>query len=205
MNTYAVDRRRGASGLITLLVLLAACTTDPGNSSGAPGINGSPAPTPPARDGAGGVVPMQPFDGGEYTWRSTGVTMRTFVLKIEPWGKRDDFCGNGSCGVADPDDTRFVLKYEIIVPPAYPGPFDPLHCPGSMHVASGNDDEAFGSVAGDNARGLSEDIFPGRTKFGVKEYYIEKAYVDGDFYVESTCGDPANAEIAYFGGKTRRG
>jgi hypothetical protein len=48
---------------------------------------------------------------------------------------------------------------------------------------------------------LEGKIFPGATKFGVDEYYIEKAYADKEFYLESYCGDPDGyEESAYFAG-----
>jgi hypothetical protein len=31
--------------------------------------------------------------------------MKTQVIRIEPSGKKDDYCGDGSCGVSNPDDT----------------------------------------------------------------------------------------------------
>lgn len=127
--------------------------------------------------------------------------MRTSVFLVEPWGSRDDFCGDGSCGVADLDDTRFVLNYEISLPATASTPLDPSSCPGDLHVESGNDAEALSGVAGQHARPLDESILPGRTKFGVDEYCVEKAYVNQTFYIESVCGDPAGAEVAYFQGK----
>jgi hypothetical protein len=142
-----------------------------------------------------------PLDGGSFTWDSTGVTMTMSVEKVEPWGKKDDFCGDGSCGIANPDDTRFVLKYEVTVPAEYSEPFDPYACPGELHSTSGADDEALGSVSGDNSVALGGKVFPGETKFGVDEYYIEKAYADSDFYIESSCGtNDEDYTSAYFVG-----
>lgn len=141
-----------------------------------------------------------PLDGGTYTWAS-GVTMAFSVQRVEPWGSKDDFCGDGSCGIANPDDTRFVLKYEVSVPDTLSAPFDPSSCPGDLHVISGNDDEALSGVAGDFSKSLDGKIFPGQTKFGVEEYYVEKAYAKEDFYIESTCGDTDySGESAYFVG-----
>lgn len=141
-----------------------------------------------------------PLDGGTYTW-SNGITLALSVERVEKWGTTDDFCGDGSCGVANPEDTRFVLKYEVSVPEDYPEPFDPSGCPGQLHSTSGSDDEALSGVAGDYYRDLGGKIFPGGSKFGVNEYYIEKAYADGEFYIESSCGDADySGESAYFVG-----
>lgn len=155
--------------------------------------------TDPAEEEGGGFESL-PLDGGSYTWDS-GITLKMSVERVEPWGATDDFCGDGSCGVANPDDTRFVLKYEVTVPETYSEPFDPMGCPGQLHATSGSDDEALSPVAGDHYRELGGKIFPGSTKFGVDEYYIEKAYADQEFYIESSCGDPGfSGETAYFVG-----
>ena len=163
-------------------------------------------------DGHDGGVPSEPeesldqfqtlpLDGGSYTW-DNGIGMKLSVERVEPWGDTDDFCGDGSCGIANRDDTRLVLKYEVSVPESYySGPFDPYDCPGELHVSTGSDEEAFSGVAGDYDRELGGKIFPGSTKFGIDEYYIEKAYADEEFYIESTCGDPDfSGESAYFVG-----
>jgi hypothetical protein len=142
-----------------------------------------------------------PLDGGSYTWAS-GVQLRLSVERVEPWGSTSDFCGDGSCGVANPDDTRFVFKYEVTVPEDFPAPFESYSCPGQLQVATGNDDEALSGVLGDYYRDLGGTVFPGSTKFGIEEYYIEKAYVGEEFYIESTCGDvDYTGETAYFVGK----
>jgi hypothetical protein len=132
----------------------------------------------------------QPLDGGTYTWEN-GITQTLSVERVELWGgnKPDDFCGDGSCGVADPDDTRLVLRYDVSVPADFSEPFDPYSCPGGLHVTSGNDDEAFSQIAGDFDQELGGKILPGSSKFGVNEYYIEKAYAGAEFYIESSCGD----------------
>lgn len=145
-----------------------------------------------------------PFDGGEYTWKS-GVTMKVTVEKSERWGRTDDFCGDGSCGVAEPGDTRFAMKYEVTVPPDFEGSFEPYSCPGQLHVESGNDEEAYIDVAGQNAKYLDGTIRPGATKFGVVEYAIKKASAGEEFYIESSCGDPEGSEIAFFGGNVSAG
>ena len=75
--------------------------------------------------------PTLPLDGGTYTW-SSGVTMTLEVVKKEPWGSTDDYCGDGSCGVSNPDDLRWVLHYEVSVPKDMPAPFDPMSCPGEL-------------------------------------------------------------------------
>lgn len=148
----------------------------------------------------GGRFDPQPFDGGTYTW-SSGVTMRTSVELVEKWGKVDDFCGDGSCGVANRDDTRFVFRYEVTVPDTLRKPLEGYSCPGELHVAAGNDQEALSGVYGDYERSIGDTILPGATKFGVAEYYIERDYVDGEFYLESSCGDPTySGETAFFNG-----
>ena len=142
-----------------------------------------------------------PMDGGSYTWAS-GVTMKLTVDRVEPWGRKDDFCGDGSCGIANPDDTRVVLKYEVTVPSDASEPFDAFSCPGLMYPTSGNDDDALGSAYGDFAKPIEGKIFPGSTKTGFDEYYVEKAYADQEFYIESSCGDvDFTGETAYFVGQ----
>lgn len=149
-------------------------------------------------------VKTQPFDGGSYTWKS-GIRMDTKVEKVEPWGgTSDDFCGDGSCGIADPDDTRFVLRYTVTVPDDFEGKFDPYSCPGEFEPMNGNSDEAGSGVAGDYSRSLGDVILPGTTKFGVTEQYIEKAYAKETFYILSTCGDPEGMETAHFEGKIKQ-
>ena len=148
-----------------------------------------------------GEQAAEPFDGGTYTWKS-GIRMDTKVEKVEPWGgASDDFCGDGSCGVADPDDTRFVLRYTVTVPKDFAGKFEPYSCPGDLEPMNGNADEALSGVMGDDYRSLDELILPGATKFGVGEYYIEKAYATETFYIQSTCGDPDGMESVRFEGK----
>jgi hypothetical protein len=173
----------------------AASSGDDGEDSGEPEDEGD------GSDDGEGSFESLPLDGGSFTWDSTRITMTLSVERVEPWGKKDDFCGDGSCGVADPDDTRFVLKYEVAVPADYPEPFDPYACPGEMHTTSGADDEALSSVYGEYEVALGGKVFPGESKFGVVEYYIEKAYAGGEFYIESTCGtDDEDFTSAYFVG-----
>lgn len=153
-------------------------------------------------EAAEGSAPFEQLalDGGSYTW-ANGVTMTVSIDRIEPWGEKSDFCGDGSCGVADRDDTRVVLRYEVTAPESLSEPFDPSDCPGSLHSTVGNDDEALSGVFGDHYQELGGKVFPGQTKFGLEEYYIEKAYVGGEFYIESTCGDVEyDGESAYFVG-----
>jgi hypothetical protein len=71
-----------------------------------------------------------------------------------------------------------------------------------MHVATGNDEDSFNSVAGDYQKSLDGKMLPGATKYGDNEYTIEKKAIKQDFYIESSCGDPG--EVAYFGGKSPR-
>lgn len=141
-----------------------------------------------------------PLDGGSYTWDSR-VTLRLTVDRVEPWGRKDDFCGDGSCGVAHPDDIRVVLKYEVIVPEDAPEPFDAFGCPGVMYPTGGNDEEALGSTFGEYSQPISGKVFPGETKTGYDEYYVDKDYADREFYIESSCGDvDLTGETAYFVG-----
>jgi len=152
-----------------------------------------------ATEGEDGGFEQLPLDGGTYTW-SNGVTMSLSVDRTEPWGDLDDFCGDGSCGVANPDDTRVVLRYDVTVPDDASEPFDASSCPGDLNVMSGNSDEALSGVAGAYDRDIDGKIFPGQSKFGLAEYYIEKAYASGEFYIESSCGDEFDGETAYFVG-----
>ncbi len=153
----------------------------------------------------GGDFEQLPLDGGTHTW-DNGVKLTLTVDRVEKWGDTDDFCGDGSCGIANPDDTRVVLKYVVSVPEDYPGPFDPSSCPGQLLPTSGSDDEALSGVAGDFDHSIEGKIFPGNTKFGTDEYYVEKAYADKEFYVESSCGSgdgtgAADYSTAYFVGR----
>ena len=190
MKTWRVC---GVAVLAALVLTGSACANGSrtGPSDGVQPTVGDPGAAPST---------LQPFNNGRHVWATTGVAMTTSVLLVEPWGKRDDFCGDGSCGVADPDDLRFVLRYEVAVPANTAGPFDVTGCPGTLHVESGNDDEALGGVAGDHHRPLGEAILPGATKFGVDEYYVERAYTGQRFYLESRCGDPTGSETAYYTG-----
>lgn len=164
--------------------------SDPGDSEGLPSDDST---------GAGSVFSKLPLDGGSYTWES-GVKMTLTVQTVEAYGKKDDFCGDGSCGVALPEDTRVALKYEVSVPDDLPEAFDAYGCPGELHVADGNDDDAYGLVSGDLARSLDGSILPGTTKFGVQEFYIKAEYADSEFYIESSCGDSNSSESAFFSG-----
>jgi hypothetical protein len=115
--------------------------------------------------------------------------MKTQVIRIEPWGKKDDYCGDGSWGVSNPDDTRMMLRFTLSVPKSFRGTFDPSRCPEDTHVATGNDEDSFNSVAGDYHKSLDGKMLPGATKYGDNEYSIEKA-IKQDFCIESSCGDP---------------
>jgi len=151
-------------------------------------------------DGEQGTFEQLPLDGGSYTW-SSGVTMKLSIDRVEPWGHRSDFCGDGSCGIADPDDTRVVLKYEVSVPDDAGQPFDASSCPGQLYPTSGTDDDALSGVYGDFNKPIDGKVFPGATKTGFDEYYVEKAYADQEFYIESSCGDADySGETAYFVG-----
>lgn len=147
----------------------------------------------------------QPLDGGSYTWAS-GVQLRLSIERVEPWGRMGVFCEFDPCVVAKPDDTRFVFKYEVTVPEDFPSPLLIYECPGPLLAATGNDGNAFARVPGEYQRDLRETILPGSTRFGVEEYYIERAYVDEEFFIESTCGDVNySGETAHFVGKIEFG
>lgn len=151
-------------------------------------------------DGDEGAFEQLPLDGGSYTW-SSGVTMKLSIDRVEPWGDRDDFCGDGSCGIANPDDTRVVLKYEVSVPDDAGQPFDASSCPGQLYPTGGTDDDALSGIYGDFNKPIDGKVFPGATKTGFDEYYVEKAYADQEFYIESSCGDADySGETAYFVG-----
>lgn len=167
----------------------------------APGTGGDPIESgDDTDDGDDDAFEQLPIDGGLYTWES-GVSMKLTVDRVELWGKKSDFCGDGSCGIADPDDTRVVLKYEVTVPADASEPFDASSCPGQMYPTSGSDDDALSGVFGDFAKSIDGKIFPGATKTGFDEYYIEKAYADQAFYIESACGDfDYDGQTAYFVG-----
>jgi len=195
--------RCGVGLMLVMTMLAAGCGGSPTVAPTGPAAYPSTTEEPSSPEATADDISVEPFHNGEYTWKN-GVTMRTTVTKVEPWGERDDFCGDGSCGIADRDDTRFVLRYEVTVPKTLPEPLDVSGCPGDLHVESGNDDEAFSSVLGDDYRAIGDKITPGNTKFGVNEYYIEKAYVRQAFYLESTCGDPTYAEVATFRGAIQR-
>jgi hypothetical protein len=145
----------------------------------------------------GESLPDTTIDGASYTWGS-GVTMKLKVTHKEPYGSTDDFCGDGTCGIARPDDMTWALKYEISVPKDGE-PLDPMMgCPGELHIVNGNDDDSLGLVAGDYSSDPGGNIRPGATKSGVAEYYIKKKSLGERFYIESTCGDPNGEEAAYF-------
>jgi hypothetical protein len=128
--------------------------------------------------------------------------MTTRVELVEPWGDHDDSCGDGSCGISNPDDTKFALRYTVTVPRSFSGRFDAASCPGSLHVANGNDDDALISVAADEGKSLSGAVLPGTTKYCVDVYSIEKNARGEDFFIEPTCGDiDMSSDIAYWGGK----
>lgn len=163
------------------------------------GFSQPKGPGPSAGESGSSEKPM-PFDGATYTWKS-GVKMDLAVQKIAPAGRTDDLCGDGSCGVIEPEDTVFLLKYTVTVPADHDGPFDASSCPGELHARSGNDEDAFIATVGDQAKSLDGDIMPGASKYGVAEWVIKKAHASEQFYLESTCGDPDNAEeTVYFGG-----
>jgi hypothetical protein len=164
-------------------------------NGGRKGSSGGGTQSEPGDDGP----PQLPLDGGSYTW-SSGVKMSLKVVRTEPWGSTDDYCGDGSCGVSDPNDLRWVLHYEVSVPEEFGQPMDPMSCPGELHIVNGNDDESIIGVAGNYDHPLEGKIFPGATKTGDSEYSIERSAVGQEFYLESTCGDPDGAEVAYFTG-----
>lgn len=134
-----------------------------------------------------------PINGGTYTW-DNGVTMSLSIEALEPWGVREDWCGNGRCGITEPDDLRLLLRYEVRVPDDFEGDFNTWACPGQLTVKEGNDEEAIkGYQASDGSTlELSGTISRGSTKYGVEGYAIAKEYADADFLLSSICG--ANAK-----------
>jgi hypothetical protein len=175
--------------------VLAACGSEPKTE---PGDVPSVENEAPAEEE---IPESQPLANGTYTWKS-GIRMDLKIEKTEPYGTTDDFCGDGSCGVANPDDTRLVMRYTVTVPDDFKGVFRPdmTACPGSLEPANGNTEDALTGVAGEYNRDLDERIRPGATKFGVAEYLIEKAYVDETFFLYSSCGDPDYLEEVTFEG-----
>lgn len=160
------------------------------DGDGEPSVEGGQLPSSDVAPEADGPATL-PLDGGTYTWQS-GVEMTISISRKEPWGSIDDYCGDGSCGVSNPDDLRVVFEYQVTVPDYITQPFDASSCPGALHIASGNDDEAIISVAGDYASYLEGKILPGQAKSGRDEYSIERSAVGEEFYIESSCGDPYN-------------
>jgi len=167
-------------------------------------IEGGDGPAEAPAQSCTNITDNCPLDGGTFTWASTGIQMETEVVENvkQPWGSFDDFCGDGSCGVAHKDDRRFVMRYTVTVPNSYGRVFDPTSCPGQLHVMQGNDEDSLGGVAGEYERSLDEPIPPGSSKYGVEEYYISKDLVGQRIFMDSTCGeDPDNfdaSETAYF-------
>ncbi len=149
-------------------------------------------------DERGGVT-TQPIDGGEFTW-DNGVTMRLSIERTEPWGDTDDYCGDGSCGISEPDDLRLLLRYEISVPEDADEPLEEtgLYCPGQLSTVDGASDDLVIGVAGEYASDPGT-ILPGATKFGIDETSIDRSLLGQEFLLESSCGDP-DGETAYFTG-----
>jgi hypothetical protein len=177
---------RGSLGAaVAITVAAAACTT----SSGTPAKTVTVTKTVTAGAGKPASSPSPgalPLDGGTYTWPN-GVTMRLKVVKTGRWGVKDDYCGNGQCGVSYPDDLRWVLRYTISVPSTYRGTFDASNCPGDLHAVEGNDEDIINGVEGKYAKPL-DSVLPGATKYGQNEYSILRAAVGKEFYIQSTCG-----------------
>lgn len=149
----------------------------------------SDEPSSPESEHSDDGPPTASLDGDSYSWQS-GVEMTIAISRKEPWGSTDDYCGDGSCGVSNPDDLRVVFEYGVSVPDYITQPFDASSCPGQLHIASGNDDEAIIGVAGDYASYIEGKILPGQTKSGSEEYSIDRAALGEEFYIESSCGDP---------------
>ena len=80
-------------------------------------------------------------------------------------------------------------------------PFDASSCTGQLYPTGGTDDDALSGIYGDFNKPIDGKVFPGATKTGFDEYYVEKAYADQEFYIESSCGDADySGETAYFVG-----
>lgn len=116
--------------------------------------------------------------------------MTVTVESVTPWGKREDWCGDGSCGITEADDLRVLLRYEVSVPDDYEGDFDASRCPGELSVLNGNDDEAlrpYQDLNGDTSD-INGAILPGATKFGIAGFAVSKDYQDEEFVLTSACG-----------------
>jgi hypothetical protein len=116
--------------------------------------------------------------------------MSVSVDSVTPWGKREDWCGDASCGVTQADDLRVLLRYEVSVPDDFQGDFDPSRCPGELTVVNGNDDEAvrpYQDLQGETSD-ISGSILPGASKFGVAGFAVSKDYEDQEFVLTSACG-----------------
>ena len=170
--------------VITALALAAAATGCSTSSSGKP-------------------MPTRALNGGSFTW-SSGATMTLKVVRVEPWGRTTDYCGDGSCGVSHPDDLRWVLQYTITVPTSAAVTVDPLRCPGTLRAGGGGDADLIIGVAGEYARRIDGKITAGATKTGAEEYSIDKSLLGKTFTLTSTCGDPAHHESIAFTGTINR-
>lgn len=203
MSDLETDKDRSLDDLVKIAVdrlEAVAAGEEPKNVS----ASGDSSDDSAGADSESSAAKELPLDGGSHTW-DNGVTMKLSVQRVEPWGTFDDFCGDGSCGVANRDDTRFVIRYDVAVPQDFDGPFDPSSCPGTLLPKEGNDEEALSSVAGDYSKQVEGKIFPGGAKFGIDEYYIEKAYAGGEFYIESSCGDTEfDGETVIFSGPAKK-
>jgi hypothetical protein len=170
---------------------------DAGAAAGAGADEGATDNATDGSDGRDGEDAPK-IDGGAYTW-ANGIKLTMKVTHEQPYGSTDDFCSDGSCGIANPNDLTWVIHYQVTVPKSAKQALDPTSCPGDLHVVDGNDDKSFGSVAGDFSSDPGGKIFPGATKSGDAEYYIERKALGKAFYLESYCGDPDSMEEpAYF-------
>ena len=138
------------------------------------------------------------LDNGSYIW-ANGTKMTWEVTTQEPWGSYDDYCGDGSCGISNKDDRRWVFHYEVSAPPDATQPLDGDSCAGELQILNGNSEEVITGVSGDYAHEMGE-VRPGATKTGDDEYSIEKSALGQKFYIESTCGDENGEETAYLEG-----
>lgn len=145
---------------------------------------------------------LQPIDGGTYTWSSTGITIDLAVEVTEiRGGEPDDLCGDGSCGVLEPEDTTVTIRYDVTVPDDYAGgPFDASYCELSAGVVNGNDDEAITGLAGGYYSPIDGAILPGASKFGIDEFVVDAEHAGDEFLLTTACGDPDSYEEAYFVG-----
>lgn len=188
-----------------LLVLLSATACTGGDAA-------SPAATSPSvvegEPGPDETEPMEPdpdpellpWEGGTFTWPN-GIQVKTSVELLEPiWQKKVEFCDG--CLTLVQKDINFALRYTVTVPKSFRGTLDTARCEGSLTVDSGNDDETFTAHLGENSRGLTGQMRPGSTKYGVEQWGIKRAARNTGFVYSNSCGDVEGSGLGgTWGGK----